>query len=123
MSAATIFALGSMLRDQMTHGMMETEQFFAAKLQMPNGGTKGDCVLPGQRPWRRPYLAHRYIGEQRNMSPKILKLRRWRGRSLLAVALWRSRWLMLRLPAQDMIVGSVGYQGVDMIDVKPPLAY
>ena len=126
MSAATISALRSMMRDEIRYGMVEMEQRFSAKLSTAMGEIGEELgaekVARQQLAERLSHLEQQNMGEQGKHAPhnfededvdkSVVVVGGFVGKSLAdAEAL-----------VQEMMVGIKGYKDADMIDVEPPLA-
>ena len=101
MSAATISALRSMMRDEIRYGMVEMEQRFSAKLSTAMGEIREELgaekVARQQLEERLSHLEQPNMGEQGKHGPHNFEDEDVdKSVVVVVVALWRSRWLMLR---------------------------
>ena len=126
MSAATISALRSMMRDEIRHGMVEMEQRFTAKLSTAMGEIREELgaekVARQQLAERFRHLEQQNMGEQGKHAPHNFEDEDV-DKSVVVVGGFVEKSLAdAEALVQEMMVGIKGYKDVDMIDVEPPLA-
>ena len=126
MSAATISALRSMMRDEIRYGMVEMEQRFSAKLSTAMGEIREELgeekVARQQLEERLSHLEQQNMGEQGKHAPQNFEDEDV-DKSVVVVGGFVEKSLAdAEALVQEMMVGIKGYKDVDMIDVEPPLA-
>ena len=126
MSAATISALRSMMRDEIRYGMVEMEQRFSAKLSTAMGEIREELgaekVARQQLEERLSHLERQNMGEQGKHGPHNFEDEDV-DKSVVVVGGFVEKSLAdVEALVQEMMVGIKGYKDVDMIDVEPPLA-
>ena len=126
MSAATISALRSMMRDEIRYGMVEMEQRFSAKLSAAMGEIREELgaekVARQQLEERLSHLEQQNMGKQGKHAPQNFEDEDV-DKSVVVVGGFVEKSLAdAEALVQEMMVGIKGYQDVDMIDVEPPLA-
>lgn len=126
MSAATISALRSMMRDEIKYGMVEMEQRFSAKLTAAMGEIREELgaekAARQQLEERLRHLEQQSMGEQGKHAPQNFEDEDV-DKSVVVVGGFVEKSLAdAEALVQEMMVGIHGYKDVDMIDVEPPLA-
>ena len=126
MSAATISALRSMMRDEIRYGMVEMEQRFSAKLSTAMGEIRKELgeekVARQQLEERLSHVEQQNMGEQGKHAPQNFEDEDV-DKSVVVVGGFVEKSLAdAEALVQEMMVGIKGYKDVDMIDVEPPLA-
>ena len=125
MSAATISALKSMMRDEIKYGKVEMEQRFTAKLTTAMGEIREELgaerAARQQLEERLSHLEQRNLSEQTKHTPQNFEDEDV-DKSVVVGGFVEKSLADAEALVQEMRVGIGGYQGVDMIDVEPPLA-
>ena len=126
MSAATISALRSMMRDEIKYGMVEMEQRFTTRLTTAMGEIREELgaerAARQQLEERLSHLEQGNLSEQTKHAPQNFEDEDV-DKSVVVVGGFVEKSLAdAEALVQEMMVGIGGYQGVDMIDVEPPLA-